>query len=182
MCQKDRCNSNELFSRLLMFLYKEGRPEVSENLSVIAPCSTNKATFFEAGQHIKVLILFFCQFIFLFTFLSNTSVELSAFTGPMDAPRRLASLPAKTEKVKKLYATFILWISWSESVLSSLPFSLYALLAEAVAWFWSYLNCVNQNKAQWFWVKYWSKHPAMVYAIVYRQEFQSDSQQKGILN
>lgn len=132
MCQKDRCNSNELFSRLLMFLYKEGSPEVSKNLSVIAPYSMNKATFFEAGQHIKVLILFFYQFIFLFTFLSNTSVELSAFTGPMDAPHRLASLPAKTEKVKKLYATFILWISWSESVLSSLPFSLYALLAEAV--------------------------------------------------
>lgn len=115
-----------------MFLYKEGSSEVSKNLSVIVPCSTNKATFFEAGWHVKVLILFFSQFIFLYTFLSNTSVDLFAFTGPVDAPHRLASLPAKTEKVKKLYATFILWISWSESVLSSLPFSLYALLAETV--------------------------------------------------
>lgn len=32
-----------------MFLYKKGSPEVSKNLSVIAPCSMNKATFFEAG-------------------------------------------------------------------------------------------------------------------------------------
>lgn len=108
MCQKDRCNSKELSSRLLMFLYKEGSLEVSKNLSVIALCSKNKATFFEAGWHNKVLILFFPQFIFLYTFLSNTSVDLSAFTGPVDAPHRLASLPAKAEKVKKLYATFIL--------------------------------------------------------------------------
>lgn len=180
MCQ-DRCKSNELFSRLLMFLYKEESPEVSKNLRVIAPCSTNKATF-EAGWHIKVLILFFYQFISLSTFLSNTSVDLFAFTGPLDAPHRLASLPAKTEKLK----SFLL-LSFSESLGVSLFYLLCLLVCmlfwqKLLAWFWSYLKCVNQNKAQCFWVKYWSKHLAMVYGIVYCQEFQSDSRQKGILN
>lgn len=81
----------------------------------------------------KVLILiFFHQFVCLSTFLSNTSGNPPASTEPMNVPHRLASLPAKTEKVKKLYATSILWISWSESVLSSLPFSLCALLAGTV--------------------------------------------------
>lgn len=100
------------------------------------PWNTNKATFFEAAQCGDVFSSFnslsFHQSVQLLTFLSKSSGNPPASTGFVDAPHRLSSLPAKPEEVTKLYATSILWISWSKSVLSSLPFSLYALLTAAV--------------------------------------------------
>lgn len=60
-------------------------------------------------MYFKVLILiFYHEFIHLYTFQSNTPGHPPASTGPTGACHRLASLPAEPEKVKKLYATSIL--------------------------------------------------------------------------
>lgn len=73
--------SGQLFSRLLTFMYKENSPEISKNMSMIAPWNMNKATF-SVGRskvtyfEVLILIFFTSSFIFLLSYLIPLEIPL----------------------------------------------------------------------------------------------------------
>lgn len=147
-------------------------------MSVIAPWNTEQSyLLWSRVTYFKVftLIFFTSSFIVLLSCLIPVEMLWMLLTGRHRPP-------LKQNKVKSFMLP-----PFSESLGVSLFYlpclSVCALFwQELLAWFWSYLKHVKQNKASCLWVRRGSKRPGTVHGGLYCQEFHSDSQQKGILN